>query len=38
MYKGLIVVVALLLIGGAGFYFRQAGVSDLVAQNINKES
>jgi hypothetical protein len=37
MYKGLIVVVALLLIGGAGYYFKQVGVPDLVVQDINRE-
>ncbi len=37
MYKGLIVVVALFLIGGAGFYFKKAGVPDLVVQDINRE-
>lgn len=37
MYKGLIVMVALLLIGGAGFYFKKAGVPDLVVQDINRQ-
>ncbi len=36
-YKGLIVAVALLLIGGAGYYFKQAGVPDLVVQDINRD-
>lgn len=36
MYKGLIVAVTLLLIGGAGYYFKQAGVPDLVTQNIKQ--
>lgn len=37
MYKGLIVVVTLFLIGGAGYYFKQAGVPDLVVQDINRD-
>jgi len=37
MYKGLIAAFVLLLIGGAGFYFKQAGVPDLVIQDINRE-
>jgi hypothetical protein len=37
MYKGLIVAIALLLIGGAGYYFKQAGVPDLVVQDINRD-
>lgn len=37
MYKGLIVVVALLLIGGAGFYFKKAGVPDLVVKDIQND-
>jgi hypothetical protein len=36
-YKGLIIVVALLLIGGAGYYFKQAGVQGLVTQDINRD-
>lgn len=36
MYKSLIVAVTLLLIGGAGYYFKQAGVPDLVTQNIKQ--
>lgn len=38
MYKGLIIAIALLLIGGAGYYFKQAGVSDLVTKDIGRES
>ncbi len=37
MYKGLIVLVTLFLIGGAGFYFKKAGVPDLVVQDISRE-
>ena len=37
MYKGLIVAVVLLLIGGAGYYFKKAGVPDLVVQDINND-
>jgi hypothetical protein len=37
MYKGLIVAVALFLIGGAGYYFKQAGVPDLVVQDIKND-
>jgi hypothetical protein len=37
MYKGLIVAIILLLIGGAGYYFKKAGVPDLVVQDINKD-
>lgn len=37
MYKGLIVLVAFLLIGGAGYYFEKAGVPDLVVQDINRD-
>ncbi len=37
MYKGLILVITLLLIGGAGFYFKKVGVPDLVVQDINRE-
>ncbi len=37
MYKGLIVLVTLFLIGGAGYYFKHAGVPDLVVQDINRD-
>lgn len=37
MYKGLIVVVTLILIGGAGYYFKQAGVPDLVVSDVSRE-
>lgn len=37
MYKGLIVLVALFLIGAAGYYFKQAGIPDLVVQDMNRE-
>ena len=37
MYKGLIVIVTLILIGGAGYYFKQAGVPDLVVSDISRE-
>ncbi len=37
-YKGLIVLVILFLIGGAGYYFHNAGVPDLVVQDINRDS
>lgn len=36
MYKGLIIFVTLLLIGGAGYYFKNAGATDLVAQGISQ--
>lgn len=36
MYKGLIVFVTVLIIGGAGYYFHQAGVPDLVTQDIKQ--
>lgn len=35
MYKSLIIAIALLLVGGAAYYFKQAGVQDLVIQDIN---
>ncbi len=37
-YKGLILVVTLLLIGGAGYYFKQAGVPDLVVKDIKNDN
>ena len=37
MYKGLIVAVTVLLIGGAGYYFKQAGVPDLVVKDIKED-
>lgn len=36
MYKGLIIAVTLLLIGGAGYYFREQGLPSLVAQNFSQ--
>lgn len=38
MYKGLIVLVTVFLIGGAGYYFRQAGVPDLVVKDIKADN
>lgn len=37
MYKALIALVALLLIGGAGYYFKKVGVPDLIVQDINRD-
>lgn len=37
MYKALISAVILLLIGCAGYYFKKAGVPDLVVQDINRD-
>lgn len=37
MYKGLIILVTIFLIGGAGYYFKKAGVPDLVVQDISKD-
>jgi hypothetical protein len=37
MYKGLIVLVTVFLIGGAGYYFKKAGVPDLVVKDIKED-
>lgn len=34
MYKYLIIAVVFFLIGGAGYYYRESGVGDLVTQDI----
>lgn len=37
MYKGLIVLVTVILIGAAGYYFKQAGVPALIVSDISRE-